>query len=392
MQWALDRNLSTLGLRVAAGLWKFWRSRGHLREGQRWFAALLAPAAEDEDATSMALRASALEGAGWIAQDGQDFAKAATLFAQAGGLRRALGQEERPAGQLITAALEARAEGDYARATALFEESLAQHRRWAHRERAPDGDLGLTLSWGYRYTLLALVLREQGEFARATGLCEECLARARERGDTQDIGMALLGLADLARDQGDAARVRALCEECLSHFQHLRDPWAIGFALNNLALADLMDGDLSLAARHVDESEAVFRELEAGPNLAEVLVTAGRVRGARGEAAAARASLTEALALAWAKGPRWFVAAALEGLGVQAVRQGHARHGVELLATAAALRRAMGTPVRPADLPTLEGAMATARAALASPAFEEAWTDGEILPLEQIVAHAGDDG
>ena len=104
MQWALERNLSTLGLRVAVGLWKFWRSRGHLREGQRWFAALLAPAAEDEDATSMALRASALEGAGWIAQDGQDFARAAALFARSGALRRALGQEGlgRP-GRSITA-------------------------------------------------------------------------------------------------------------------------------------------------------------------------------------------------------------------------------------------------------------------------------------------------
>jgi tetratricopeptide (TPR) repeat protein len=339
----------------------------------------------------MALRASALEGAGWIAQDGQDFAHAAALFAQAGALRRALGQEERPAGPLITAGLEARAEGDYARATALFEESLAQYRRSVHRECAEEGDLGLSLSWGYRFTLLALVLRERGEFARATTLSEECLARARERGDTQDIGVALLSLADLARDQGDAGRVRALCEECLAHFRDLRDPWALGFALNNLALAALMDGDLTLAARHAEESEAVFRELEAGPNLAEVLVTVGRVRGVRGEAAAARASMAEALALAWAKGPRWFVAAALEGLGVEAVRQGHTQQGVHLLASAAALRRAMGTPVRPADLPTLEGALVAARSALGDSAFSRAWAAGEELPLEQIVAHSGDD-
>jgi non-specific serine/threonine protein kinase len=281
MQWALDRGLTTLGLRVAAGLGRFWRSRGHLREGQRWFAALLAPAAEDEDATGMALRASALEGAGWIAQDGQDFAQAAALFAQSGALRRALGQEERPTGPLITAGLEARAEGYYARATALFEESLAQHRRSAHPERTLDDDLGLTLSWGNRYTLLALVLREQGAYARASALYEECLARYRDLGDRQGMASAQLGLGDVARDQGDAARVRAYCEECLLVFREYGLKSAIGFALNNLALAGLMAGDLALATGHAEESEAIFRDLVAGPGLAEVLITVGRVRLSR---------------------------------------------------------------------------------------------------------------
>ena len=256
LQWALERNLSTLGLRVAVGLWKFWRSRGHLREGQRWFAALLAPAAEDEDATSMALRASALEGAGWIAQDGQDFARAAALFARSGALRRALGAGGAADRAADHCGMEARAAGDYARATALFEESLAQHRRSAHPERPMDDDLGLTLSLSNRYTLLALVLREQGAYARASALYEECLALHRDLGDRQGMASAWLGLGDIARDQGDAARVRAYCEDCLLVFREYGLIWAIGFSLNNLALAALMAGDMALAARHAEESEA----------------------------------------------------------------------------------------------------------------------------------------
>jgi hypothetical protein len=46
----------------------------------------------------------------------------------------------------------------------------------------------------------------------------------------------------------------------------------------------------------------------------------GRVREARGEVAAGWASLAEALRLAWTKGPRLFVAAALEEMGVQTLR------------------------------------------------------------------------
>jgi hypothetical protein len=114
----------------------------------------------------------------------------------------------------------------------------------------------------------------------------------------------------------------------------------------------------------------------------------GRVRGGQGEVEAARAALAEALNLAWAEGPRFGVAAALEELGVQAVRQGHAQHGVPFLAVAATLRETMGAPVRPADRPALEGALAAARAALGAAAFTGAWAAGQTLPVEQIVAHA----
>jgi hypothetical protein len=201
-------------------------------------------------------------------------------------------------------------------------------------------------------------------------------------------------LGDIARDQGDAARVRTYCEESLVLFRDLDQKWAIGFALNNLALAAYLEGDLALAASRAEESDSLFRGLRGGSSLAEVLITVGRVREARGEVAAAWASLEEALTLAWAKGPRLFVAATLEEMGVQMVRQGHAPHGVPLLATAAALRQAMGTPVRPADRPTIERALAAARTTLGDVTFTNTWATGKTLPLEQAVARAlaGPDG
>jgi hypothetical protein len=114
----------------------------------------------------------------------------------------------------------------------------------------------------------------------------------------------------------------------------------------------------------------------------------GRIKGAQGEAAAARANLAEALRLAWAKGPRLVVAAALEGLGMEAVRHGQAQHGVQFLAAAARLRQVMGAPVRPADRPALERALAAAGQALGVAAYTDAWTAGESLPLEQAISLA----
>jgi predicted ATPase len=374
LRWALDCSHSALGLRLVGGLGKFWLRGGHQREGRAWLADLLALAAEDTDAAALAARATALEAAAWLADDAHDFAQASALFAQGAALRRALGQDESPAGLLINAAMEARADGDYARATDLLEESLAQQRTRGYRAGTTQGSLELSLSGANRYTLLALVLRERGDYARATVLCEECLALSRERGDAEGRAHALLGLSDVARDQGDAERARAYGEEGLALFRELGHAWAIGFALNNLALAAYLEGDLALAARLAEESAAFFRGQQAGPSLAEVLITLGRVRGALGEAGAARAHLAKALTLAEAEGPRFVVAAALEELGVQAIRQGQMQQGLPLLAAAATLRQTMGAPVRPADQPALEGALAAARASLGDVAFDEAWS------------------
>jgi hypothetical protein len=96
--------------------------------------------------------------------------------------------------------------------------------------------------------------------------------------------------------------------------------------------------------------------------------------------------LTEALTLTRTKGPRFVVAAALDELGMLAVRQREAQRGVSLLAAAAALRRTMGTPVRPADRPVLESALAAARAALGDRSCDEAWAVGQGQPLEQVSA------
>ncbi len=378
LRWTLDRGLSVPGLRLAAGLWQFWRSRSYLSEGRRWLAAVLALPAED-DATSTALRASALEGAAWLTEDEHDFAQASVLFAQSDALRRSLGQDERTTGLLINAAMEARAHGDYTRATALLEESLAQQRAWDNRASIKRGGLGLALA--------RLALAEQGQHARATALYAECLALHRALGDREGIGNALLGLGDVARDLGDTAQVRAYCEETLALFRELGHTW-VGFSLNNLALAAYLDGDVALAARHAEESVVLFRGLQASPSLAEALVTLGRIRGAQGAAAAARTDLTEALALAEVAGPRVVVAAALDALGVQDARQGEAQRAVHFLGAAATLRHTMGTPVPPADQPAIEGALAAARASLDDATFTDAWAAGQTLPVEQLIAQA----
>jgi hypothetical protein len=68
------------------------------------------------------------------------------------------------------------------------------------------------------------------------------------------------------------------------------------------------------------------------------------------------------------------------------VQQGHAQDAVRLLGAVAMLRRAMGIPVRPADQPALQRALAAARTALGQAAYAGAWTAGQAGPLEQVIA------
>jgi hypothetical protein len=48
---------------------------------------------------------------------------------------------------------------------------------------------------------MALVVREQGDFARAAELYEECVELHRALGDRERMSLALLGFGDIARDQ-----------------------------------------------------------------------------------------------------------------------------------------------------------------------------------------------
>jgi tetratricopeptide (TPR) repeat protein len=295
-------------------------------------------------------------------------------------LRRTLEDTAGETPLLNSAALEARAAGQYQRATALLEDAIIRRRGLDNQESLGSGGLGLSLF------LLALVRREQGDFTAATALFEDCIALHREIGDREGIGLGLLGLSDIARDQGDAVGVRKYCEESLVILRELEARWAIGFALNNLTLAAYLEGNLAQALALINESVALFRAQKADGSLAEVLITFGQVVWAQEEAALAYQTLIEALQFAWAVGPRLMVAVALEGLASVVVSLKQATLAVHLLAAASTLRNQMGTPVRPVDQPAVERTLASVRATLGADTFAAIWTAAEALPLDRILS------
>jgi predicted ATPase/transcriptional regulator with XRE-family HTH domain len=386
LQWACDTGDGLVGLRLAQALWGFWRSYGYSSEGRAWLQQLLRLDEHPADPAAMTARQRALHAAAWLASDQHDFTTATRLFEQSMALRRALGETEGETDLLINAARQARATGQYQRATDLLEDALSRHRPLFDRASLSSARPELSLhEHGQVLRELALVLRERGDFARAVALLDEALTLYRQIGDRVSVALALLGLGDIARDQGDSAGIRENCEPSLAILRESGMQWAIGFALNSLALGAYYEGDLVPAFTLIGESVALFRGLNADASLAEVLITLGYILKAQGDVVAARGAMTEALRLAWVVGPRLLVAASLEGLASVAAEQGHADLTARLLATAAALRADMGAPVRPADQAAVDAALESAQSNLSAGAFAAMWAEAQSLPAEQIL-------
>jgi predicted ATPase/class 3 adenylate cyclase len=329
------------GLRLAAALWRFWSMRGHLSEGRRWLEGAIATVGGGAGQAAGAAWAAALHGAGNLAWE----------------------------------------QGDYGRARALVEESLALVREMGNRQgvAASLNDLGV-------------VAYEQGEYGRAAALHEESLALFREVGDRWGIAISLSYLGHRASVQGEYGRARALLEESLVLARGLGDRRVIALSLNSLGEVARVQGEYERARALYEESLALFRELGDKRSVAIPLVNLGLVAQAQGEYERVRALYEESLALSREVGDKPGIAHGLEGLASTALEPGAApavgAWGARLLGAADALRAAIGAPLPPTDQAPVERTVVSLRAALGDDAYEAAWAEGQALTLEEAVALA----
>lgn len=375
-----------LALRFAEALWQFWRSYGYISEGRAWLKQLLEVVAATAEQHRLEMQYRAMHAAAWLASDQHDYAEANRLFEASSALRKTPEQTSIDPDMLLNAARQARSEGDYGRAARLLEQALVWHRAQGHS--IPKGNMPLDAAqqaFGQTLREFGLLTREQGNFARARGIFEESLAFHDAVGDRACVALAMIGLADIGRDQGDGEEVQEYGEQALVILRELGMPWAIGFTLNTLALGAYYHGDVTRAAVLIRESEAIFRDLQSDGSLTEILITVGKIEWSRGNMAAAYAAMAEALRLALAVGPRLFVAASLEGLGVITAAQGRAEVSMRSLALATTLRQHMGAPVWPAEQARVNAASTANLSRLGDQAFSEIWSWAQADPLESII-------
>lgn len=273
---------ATPSLRMAGRLWRFWDVRGYWTEGQQW----LEHALRRREGANPADRWLALHGAGNLALD--------------------LGQ--------------------HARARACYEESLAVTR-----------SLGAQQGIANSLINLSLVIFQQGEVGHAITLQEEALAIHRELGNSIGIALALHNLASMLEQQGDYDRAAALAEESLARYEDLRDKRGIAWALHDLALLARRHGSIERARKLLEECRAIYFRLAAKNDLARALNDLGELAAEQGEYKTAEAMYEESLKLAAELGDGRRQAAVLSNLDRLARRAG------------AAVRAVSGQPVRAPD-------------------------------------------
>ena len=226
-----------------------------------------------------------------------------------------------------------------------------------------------------------------GENETARQLANEALAIARGRGDAPLIVGALTRLARVGLRDNNPRQTMSLCREALALAEEAGDEDLSLQPLHCLAEATRMEGDYEgareLYRRSLDLNRKRSDELVIGvetSNLAAVELRFGNID-------AAIRLWRESLALAHRTENHYLLPYPVAGLGEAAASQCDWERAARLLGAASGLFKASGAAMDPADVSAYEEAVAAARAGL-SAAFEPAWSSGEAMTAEEIVAFA----
>ncbi|WP_295391317.1 toll/interleukin-1 receptor domain-containing protein [uncultured Thiodictyon sp.] len=156
---------------------------------------------------------------------------------------------------------------------------------------------------GFWLNRLALVLKDAGEFERALGIAEECLAyyRAAEGANSANAGAALDVTASILDDLGEPGPALARHEEALVIARQVLPAGHpdIAKSLNNIGAALNALGRPQDALERLEEALAIRRKaLPAGhPDIANSLDNIGAILAALGRPTEAKARWEESLAI-----------------------------------------------------------------------------------------------
>jgi predicted ATPase/class 3 adenylate cyclase len=267
LDWLLSSGRAEDALRAVSALERFWRAHAHVNEARRWLALGL-ELARDVPAH---VQADALWTAARQAAGQSDWDAAVPMLEQALAMFRAEERKREEVFALSELGYIALRRDDVEHAEQLCSEALT-----LARSLEDDRALSAALS------IVSDVARTQGDHERALALAEEALERRRALGDpttivdsTYDVGVAAFAAGDLDRSE-------EAFEAALDHARSLGDALYIAAALCMLATTGLLNGDLSLVERRLNESLAIYVELDDERSCAECLSALGGYAAATG--------------------------------------------------------------------------------------------------------------
>ena len=200
LQWSLEKGNPQDALRIAASIWRFWVTRGHLAEGFDWLERAIGAAPD----AAPDLRIRALMGAGNIAFERGEYEAARPLYSQALALRRQINDGRGIASCLNSLGNIAYEGGAFREAKQLFEQALEGFDTYedAHGKACALSNL-------------ANVLGREGAFEAARERHQAALVLFRERADLHNIALTLNNMAYKILHCPDFYDARPMLEESL---------------------------------------------------------------------------------------------------------------------------------------------------------------------------------
>ncbi|HYP41891.1 MAG TPA: tetratricopeptide repeat protein [Chloroflexia bacterium] len=333
LRWTLDRGDAQTAARIAGEMWRFWWVRGFLSEGRAWLDEVIG----QSHAIDIALKATALRGAGTLAH----------------------------------------VQGDFLQGQSLFEESLTLYRELEDKQGIADGLTSLSNT--------AMGLNDLG---RAQAYLEESLALYRELENTHSIAVSLSQLGNVAYLTEQYALARARYEESLALFSQLSDTHRAAVVLHNLGEVSYYQGEYARAKGFHEESLGLFRELGSTYGIAYALTSAGKCAQANGDSTQAKSLHSEALALFQTMGCKPEVAQCLIGIAHAEVAEGKHERAVKILGASEAALDKLGVVMDAGQKAEYDGSITAARQHLPKDAFEGALNAGRDMPIEEASAYA----
>lgn len=322
-----------IGTRLATALWRYWATRGFLREGRDWLEAYLAR----EGNTNPALRAKALAHLGDLDLDMGNYEAAFSRFEAARELWASLNDPAGIAKALNGLGLIAWYRGDAVAARLHHQESLALRRSIGDRH----GE-------GNSLSNLANAVALAGDLSTAQGHHEEALAVRQSLGNRGGVAYSLLNLGHVARRRNQPVSAQETFGQSLDIFRDIGDRLGVGYAMQGLGIAAYLQAEYAQAAVLFAEALAIRREL----------------RDQRG------------------------IVECVEGLAATALWLAHTSASARLFAAADTARQAIGAPMPPPDRTTYSSALAAIRTALDPTAYAVMSEAGSALSLLEAADEA----
>lgn len=257
--------------------------------------------------------------------------------------------------------------GIKARALVVRSEMAFAWQDYAEAERYALAALSLSLARedgnlaGAR-RMLALAALQAGRASDALDEADAAIAAARQVGDGWEEGIIYSIKAAAIASQGDLDGAYATHQQALAALGDRRG-WAVANVRYGLGRLARVRGDHAEAHRHFGDALALYRQVDARPQMARCLASMGQLALEDHDLVSARASLTEAMTLSLATGQRRAIARSVAALAALAAACGDLATAVRLAGTARTLFEALSAP-QPAAVGRLDALVEVALAEL----------------------------